>query len=280
MLFPPRTPDYYNFSRHIKPGLTAAQRHRRQKKQFKRKMRRHDALLYGSFISPAAIFTARLGLLPRHLEGPYTKKEIRMYIDECNTVFYHSAWARRSDYLAVINGSSEIVLKLPRCLRAPKKQDLRQEELFKSDLCRLQNGYNLSIPIFRRWFRQGFKRYMYKVIEEHSIQRCGGEWAVMYPEEMAASFPSINFEKKNYRKWYLVQGVRDENGLLNEVRIFSSSYAPVFRMEIQLEKSAVVPEDCRNWWTRQDLPLPPHRMNLFEPVKELDDDGLRKVPGS
>jgi len=67
---------------------------------------------------------------------------------------------------------------------------------------------------------------------------------------------------------------------LNEVRIYSPTYAPVFRITIELEKSDVVPKNCQKWWNSRELPLPPYRFDLFEPVKAVDEDGLPVVSDS
>ena len=273
MIYPPLASPAYSRARILKPNLTAAQRRRRKKKDWKKKMRRHNALLYNSFISPAAAFMARLGLIPRHFDDPYTKQELRNFLDECNSVFYGSTWARPSEYLAVLNGPSEVHPKLPRLLRAVKCHEVSQEHFSRTDLTVLKNGHIISINSFRRWHTHGFTRFMFKVIEEKSVKRCCGEWAVMFPFEMKEAFPSISFEKKNYRKWYLVQVVRDETGLLTEVRVFSPTYAPVLRMELELKEHAVVPENCQKWWTSQDLPMPTDWDNLNGPVTEEEPMG-------
>jgi len=273
MLYPPHTPACYNFSRPRRQNLTLPQLRRRQRKQEKRKQARHQKLLYGSFISPAAAFMARLGLIPRHFDDPYSKQELRNFVDECNSLFYGSTWARPSEYLSVLNGPSEVDPKLPRLLRAVKCHEVSLEHSSRTDLTVLKNGHTISINSFRRWHTHGFTRFMFKVIEERSVKRCSGEWAVMYPFEMKDAFPSIRFERKNYRKWYLVQVLRNETGLLTEVRVFSPTYAPVLRMEIQLREHAVVPENCQKWWNSQDLPLPTDWDNLRGPVTEAEPMG-------
>jgi|GEM_PF-6477285 len=277
MIYPPTASPAYSRARILKPNITATERQRRKRKDWKKKMRRHDALVYGSFISPAAAFMARLGLIPSHFDNPHTKQELRNFVDECNAVFFHATWARPSDYMAIINGPSELIPKLPRLLRAVKCNEASLEHSPRRDLTALKNGHTICINSLRRWFTHGFTRFMFKVIEERSVKRCSGEWAVMYPFEMKEAFPSIRFERKNYRKWYLVQVLRNETGLLTEVRVFSPTYAPVLRMEIQLREHAVVPENCQKWWNSRDLPMPPYRFDLSKEVTELDEAGLPVV---
>ena len=61
--------------------------------------------------------------------------------------------------------------------------------------------------------------------------------------------------------------------------MYSATYAPLFSLEIELENSSALPEPIRDWWTDPSPRLPPYRLNLFEPVKEVDEDGLPLIPG-
>jgi len=137
----------------------------------------------------------------------------------------------------------------------------------------------VMLPTLFRWFTQGFLRYAFMVLEEKSVRRASGEWSLMYPEELQAAFPSIDIRKNGtYRACYLVNCLRGDSGAVNELRVYSQNYTPVFRIMIELVNPEGIPEVCQPWWTSRTVPLPPYRMDLSKPVTELDEDGLPKVP--
>ena len=269
MLYPPATPLNY-FKRKLRnPNLTLPQRIRRMRKQAKRKIERHEKL-FRELISPAAISVARVGFIPPHLENPVSKQEVRRFIDECNAAFFYAIWADRGDCLNVMNGAPEIAPKLPGCPRPMNGGDASQEAL-RPDLAPLLNAHALCLPALRNWFVWGRARYFYKTIYQKSIKRAAGEWSVMYPFEMKEAFPSVSFEKGNYRQWYLVQCVRDPNGAIYEIRVYSSSYAPLFRMECKLAEGAVIPEKYQDWWNDRLNTLPPYRKQDQEDLRRMDE---------
>jgi len=276
LIYPPLASPAYSRGRIRNPNLTPAQRHRRHKKYWKRKMRRHDALL-NSFISPLAIYIGYQGLVPRHLQDPETRPEMRRYIADCNAVFYHSFWSSRTAYLNLLDGQSEVDPKVPRRIGMARDNAIIREG--GHGYFKLKNLHTVMLPTLFRWFTHGFLRYAFRVLEEKSIRRASGEWSLMYPEELQAAFPSIDIRKNGtYRACYLVNCLRGDSGVVNELRVYSQNYTPVFRIMIELVKPEGIPEVCRPWWSSRLVPLPPYRMDLSKPVTELDEEGLPKVP--
>ena len=276
LIYPPFPSPAYMRGRRYNPNLTTPQRHRRHKKYWKRKMKRHDALL-NTFISPLAIYVGYQGLIPTHLQNPDTRPEIRRYIAECNAVFYHSCWSSRADYLRLLDGQSEVNPRMPRRIGTAKDNAIIMEGGY--GYFRLKNRHTVMLPTLFRWFTQGFLRYAFMALEEKSVRRASGEWSLMYPEELQAAFPSIDIRKNGtYRACYLVNCLRGDSGVVNELRVYSQNYTPVFRIMIELVNPEGIPEVCQPWWTSRTVPLPPYRMDLSKPVTELDEDGLPKTP--
>ena len=230
-------------------------RRRRDNYNLRARIQRHNDLL-NTFISPGAIAVARLGLVPKHLDAPFTRAEIKKYITECNTIFYHSTWAKPNSSKDVMNGPI-FDLDLPR-LKMPISPDL--ERPATDGLIKLENKYVMSIKDLQRWFYQGFKRYMFKVIHENTLYSCGGEWALMYESEILASFPELLIYPGRKRIWYLVQITRDTDLSIIEVSIYSPDYYPILSIGTTLGEGSVIPEEYRAWWNQAVLPLPPDRI--------------------
>ena len=251
MLYPVKSSPAHSKDYAKKKHVTKSERIDNCRLAAKRRQKRHDAL-FNRFISPAAAFMGRLGLVHPHMGDPQTKTQIKRYVDECNALFYHSVWAKPSEYTSVMDGPPQVIPELPhKMCHQVEDPGFRIED----GMVKLMNQRVISVPKLKRWFTHGFTRFMFKVIEERSIKRCNGEWSLMYPYEVKEAFPNLVIAHCYTRIEYLVLLSRNRNGVISEIGFYSNTYSPLFRLEIELDNS-VIPDACKKWWNSRDVPLP------------------------
>ena len=90
-------------------------------------------------------------------------------------------------------------------------------------------------------------------------QRPVGHWVLVYVEEMRKILPGVNLEWNRHRATYWIQILRDEEGNALEMRVYSSTYKPIFRLNIALpDPASVMDWDLADWWKHQTRPTSHH----------------------
>lgn len=141
---------------------------------------------------------------------------------------------------------------LPTMLRAPSLDHVKErpEDYAALGLLKLATGHTINPTEICVNQIQGTIRahYFYEINPDE--RRPAGEWALVDKCELKAALPSVCLEWNFGRASYWVNIIRDAAEKVSEVRVYSRSYLPIFRLSLLLPIPAQeLRRNTASWWT-------------------------------
>lgn len=161
----------------------------------------------------------------------------------------------RVDYESV-HRQPEFELRVPKELSWPRNEvDLSEAP---PDSAQLASRQWVSIESIERLSIDANDRWMYLVHAKQRLKYAPGEWLYLYRSELTRVFPSLGSKQSLIadRNAFLMNTIRGEDEKPTELRVYSSTYLPLFRVVLDFvdPNHPVQPYGDGVWWHHTKYP--------------------------
>ena len=226
---------------------TPAQRRRQIRKNFRRKQARRQRVL-SMLANPLELAIVTPDYIPEHLQCPSSLRGCRRLVfeHEAQVHFFTSPWMPIDE----MTPPGDLEPELPRLLRKTKRAFI-SDEIDIASLITLPCGHALSPTELADWHSQGRYRAIYYFHTHPDDPHPNGQWALIYEQELEWILPSLSLKWNRRRSEYFVQILRDEEGVVYEMRVYSKAFKPIFRSPLALPPEYQPDHSMQNWWQRR-----------------------------
>lgn len=207
-----------------------------------------------SKLSPEAIICLICNDIPEYVREWNNKRQLIKYIRELNSIHFSSIRDLAYDR-QLMNPALSTKVRIPNeAVFRPASAKLFVKNFHKelrNQFQTLVSGHRVCISSMARYLSIGFDRYAYESYTEEFITPIGGEWSLVYPEEIRSMMPSIswNTARKRKRSIYLVQTIRNKQLNPIELRVYSTTLKPILKLSLELARDSSIPINATSWWT-------------------------------
>jgi hypothetical protein len=177
-----------------------------------------------------------------------------------------------------MNQPGEVQLEVPKEISWPRrKMDLSEA---KPDTVRLKTGQWISIEAIECMAIDSHDLWMYLVKRKKKLRYAPGEWMHFTRAELHRIYPAMSIKRQPLvsRNVFLMNVIRGADGRPAELRVYSSTYKPLFKTTLIFADPNHIPHPHRHgsWWHETKFSYSWYAQDLKE-GRAIDPMGLHML---
>jgi len=176
---------------------------------------------------------------------------IRLWKLDCHAFLWFVLSRSPEEDLQYISQKPTFALETPEIRTWVRRPAYDPSTALESDTLRVRSGTYFCVTAMNRLAIFGRDRFIYLTqYKPHKLKFYPGEMYYIHKSELKEIFPDLGLTRPMFRNrsYFVIQVLRNDMDNPTELRVYSSTYKPIFRVVLDFPAGYVPPVTDGSWW--------------------------------